>query len=118
MRQHFVVFYAKISPFFKVAENMIKDIAPTTQKSFVVQELSCLFKARYVRRTTQRVADRKKQHVPMSIRKKSIIVREQPPRMCKNNNLKMTCDLAIVQHLITNPEFAKTYTDFNFRMIG
>ena len=94
-----------------------KDSVPTTQKSCVVYEFSCRCEARYVGRTTQRLADRIK-HVPASIGKKSNIVREQPPRMCKNNNPKMNCDWAIGQHLITNPECAKTYTDDNFRIIG
>ena len=30
----------------------------------------------------------------------------------------MTSDSAIGQHLITNPECAKTYTDDSFRIIG
>ena len=64
------------------------------------------------------VADRIKQHVPTSIRKKSNTVREQPPRLCKNNNSKINCESAIGQHLLTNPECAKTYTDDNFRIIG
>ena len=50
--------------------------------------------------------------------KKSNTVREQPPRLCKNNNAKINCESAIGQHLITNPECAKTYTDDNFRIIG
>ena len=54
----------------------------------------------------------------MSIRKKSSTVREQPPRRCKNNNAKINCESAIGQHLITNPECAKTYTDDNFLIIG
>ena len=74
--------------------------------------------ARYVGRTTQRLADRIKQHVPTSIRKKNSTVREQPPRMCKNISSKINCESAIGQHLITNPECAKTYTDDNFRIIG
>ena len=69
-------------------------------------------------RTTQRLADRIKQHVPTSIRKKSNTVREQPPRLCKNNNPKIKCESAIGQHLLTNPECAKTDTDYNFRIIG
>ena len=71
-----------------------------------------------VGRTRQRLADRIKQHVPTSIRKKSSTVREQPPRMCKNISSKINCESAIGQHLITNPECAKTYTDDNFRIIG
>ena len=60
----------------------------------------------------------KKQYVPTSIRKKSSTVREQPPRMCKNISSKINCESAIGQHLITNPECTKTYTDDNFRIIG
>ena len=95
-----------------------KDSVPTTQKSCVVYEFLCRCEARYVGRTTQRLADRIKQHVPTSIRKKSSTVREQPPRMCKNISSKINFESAIGQHLITNPECAKTYTDDNFRIIG
>ena len=61
-----------------------------------------------------------KQHVRMSIKKKSntVRVREQPPRMCKKNNSKINCESVIEQHLIVNPECAKTHTDDNFRIIG
>ena len=38
--------------------------------------------------------------------------------MCKNINSKINCESAIGQHLITNPECAKKYTDDNFRIIG
>ena len=40
------------------------------------------------------------------------------PRLCKNNKSKINCESAIGQHLLTNPECAKTYTDDNFRIIG
>ena len=79
---------------------------------------SCRCDARYVGRTTQRLADRIKQHVPTSIRTKNTIIREQPPRMCKNSNSKMKSDSAIGKHLIENPDCAKTYSDDNFRIIG
>ena len=95
-----------------------KDCVPTTQKSCVVYEFSYLCEARYVGRTTQRLADRIKQHVHASTRKKSKTVREQPPRICKKNNSKINCESAIGQHLTANPECAKTYTDNNFRIIG
>ena len=45
-------------------------------------------------------------------------LREQPPRMCKNISSKINCESAIGQHLIANPECAKTYTDDNFRITG
>ena len=38
--------------------------------------------------------------------------------MCKNISSKINCQSAIGQHLIRNPECAKTYTDDNFRIIG
>ena len=41
-----------------------------------------------------------------------------PPHMCKNISSKINCESAIGQHLVTNPECAKTYTDDNFRIIG
>ena len=37
--------------------------------------------------------------------------------ICKNISSKINCESAIGQHLITNPECAKTYTDDNFRII-
>ena len=45
-------------------------------------------------------------------------VREQPPSIYKKNNAKINCESAIGEHLIANPERAKTYTDENFRIIG
>ena len=66
----------------------------------------------------QRLADRIKQYTPTSISKKSNTARELPPRICKNNKSKINYESAIGQHLITNPECAKTYTDDNFRIIG
>ena len=47
-----------------------KESVPTTQKSCVIYEFPCRCEARYVGRTRQRLADRIKQHVPTSIRKK------------------------------------------------
>ena len=78
-----------------------KDSVPTTQKSCVVYEFSCRCEARYVGRTTQRLADRIK-HVPTSIRKKSSTVREQPDytlmsvgrkklSVCQNNVASFSC---------------------------
>ena len=89
------------------------DRVPTTQKSCVIYEFSCHFQARYIGHTTQRLADRIKQHVPTSIRTKNTTTREQPHRMCKNSISKMKSDSAIGQHLITNPECTKIYSEEN-----
>ena len=95
-----------------------KDGVRTTQKSCIVYEFLRRCEARYVGRTTQRLADRIKQHVATSIRKKSNTERELQPHLCKNNNAKINCESAIKQHLITNPECAETCTNDNFRIIG
>ena len=95
-----------------------KDCVPTTQESCVVYEFSCRCAARYIGCTMQRLVDRIKEHVPMSIRKKSSTARKHPPRICKKNKFKINFESAIRQHLIANPECAKTYTDENFRIIG
>ena len=95
-----------------------KDCVATTKESYVVYEFSCRCETRYVGRTTQRLANRIKQHIHTSIRKKNNTVREEPPRICKKNNSKINCESAIGQRLIANPECAETYTDDNFRIIG
>ena len=84
----------------------------------VVYEFSCRCEARYVGRTTQRLEDRIKQHVPTSIRKKTHTEREQPPRSCKTRKAQNKCDSAIGQHLLENPECAKIYNDDKFWIIG
>ena len=90
-----------------------QDGVPTTRKSCVVYELSCLCKARYVGHTTQRLANRKQRYIPISIWKKSNTTREQPLRMCKNNHSKMNCD-----SVIGNPNCAKTHTGDNLWFVG
>ena len=64
-----------------------KDNFTTTQKSCVLDEFLFRYDARYVGRTTQMLADRIKQHVPTSIRKKGETVGEQLLRLCKNQQL-------------------------------
>ena len=95
-----------------------KDSFPTNQKSCVVYEFSCRYDARYVGRTSEKLADRLKQHVPTSIRTKNTTIRERAPHISKNSNSKMKSDSAIGQHLIKNPECTKTYSDDNFGLLG
>ena len=82
-----------------------------------MSEFSYRYEAQYVGHTTQRLADRKKQHVPMRIRTKSNTAREQPPCKCKNNKSRANCESAIGQHQIANPECAKTYIEVKFWII-
>ena len=54
----------------------------------------------------------------MSIRNKTNAARERPPRICKSNQSEINCESAIGQHLMQNPEYAKTYIEDNFRITG
>ena len=53
-----------------------KDSVPTAQKNCVVYEFSYQCDVCYGERTTRKLADKIKQHVPTSIRKKSRTIRE------------------------------------------
>ena len=91
---------------------------PTNQKSSVIFEFTCQCDSGYVGRTTQRLGDRIKQHVPSNIRNKTAPQREQPPRSCRSRNTVKTSDSAIGQHLLDNPDWEKLYNDDMFRIIG
>ena len=67
---------------------------------------------------TQRLEDRIKQHVPSHIRNKTHPKREQPSRSCKTKITTKTCDSAIGQHLLENPDCANNYNCDMFRIIG
>ena len=94
-----------------------KDCVPTNQKTSVIYEFTCQCESGYVGRTTQRLGDRIKQHVPSNIRNKTVPQREQPPRSCRSRNTVKTSDSAIGQHLLDNPDCAKLYNDDMFRII-
>ena len=71
----------------------------------------------YVVHTTQRLEDRKKQHVLSSIRNKTNPQREQPPPSRRSKSTAKTCDYAIGQRLLENPDCAKNYNGNMFRII-
>ena len=95
-----------------------KGCVPTNQKSAVIYKFTCQCDSGYVGRTTQKLGDRIKQHVPSNIRNKTVPQREQPPRSCRSRNTVKTSDSAIGQHLLDNPDCAKLYNDDMFRIIG
>ena len=61
-----------------------KDCVPAYQKSSVVYEFTCQCDSCYVGRTTQRLGDRIKQHVPSNIRNKTA-----PPKRTASSSLKV-----------------------------
>ena len=102
----------------KALPSIQKDCVPATQKSSVVYESTCQCDSCYVGCTTQRLEDKIKQHVPSNIRNKTHPKREQPPLSCKTKITNKTCDSAIRQHLLENPDCAKNYNCDMFRIIG
>ena len=56
-----------------------KDVLPTTQKSPVIHEYKCHCDSRYVGRTSQRLLDRIKQHVPQWLRQQLTCPRRSQP---------------------------------------
>ena len=96
-----------------------KDVLPTRMKSFVIYEYSCHCDSRYVGRTSQRLQDRIKQHVPKWLRKQAKRpTRSQPGRSCKLKRNNPDCDSAIGQHLLDNEQCAANYNDKLFKILA
>ena len=94
-----------------------KDVLPTIQKSFVIYEHKCHCDSRYVGRTSQRLQDRIKQHVPQWSRQQLTRPRRsQPHRSCKQNDTKPDCDSAIGQHLLE--QCALNYDNKRFSILA
>ena len=60
----------------------------------------------------------KKKNISCNIRNKTHPQREQPPQSCKSKITTKTCDSAIGQHLLENPDCAKNHNGDMFRIIG
>ena len=54
-----------------------KDVLPANQRSVVIYEYVCHCDSRYIGRTTQRLQERIKQHVPKAIRQKTTLTQEE-----------------------------------------
>ena len=95
-------------------ESLINNAAVTSLYLYLCRVEISTFPLHYLGENSITVID----NCSTSTRKKNTTIREQPPRMCNNSNSKMKSDSAMGQHLIKNPECAKTYSDDNFRIIG
>ena len=98
-----------------------KDVLPANQRSMVIYEYVCHCDSRYVGRTTQRLQERIKQHVPKAIRQKtSQPTRTQPNRKCKaksKTQFEPESDSAIGQHLLESNQCARNYSDSQFKIL-
>ena len=96
-----------------------KIVLTTIQKSFVIYEYKCHCNSRYVGRTSQRLQDRIKQHVPQWLRQQLTHPRRsQPHRSCKRNDTKPDCDSAIGQHLLDNDQCVSNYDKKRFSIFA
>ena len=102
-----------------------KDVLPALQNSNVIYQFSCHCDSWYVGRTSQRLQDRIKQHVPKSIRYgTSSPKRDLPICKCKYSTKSTTQiqslmhDLAIELHLLCNPTCAQHYDDSMFSILA
>ena len=88
-------------------------------ESFVLYEYKCHCDSRYVGRTSQRLQDRIKQHVPQWLRQLLTRPRRsQPHRSCKRTDTKPDCNSAIGQHLLDNDRCALNYDDKRFSILA
>ena len=108
-----------------------KDVLPANQRSMVIYEYVCHCNGGYVGRTTQRIQERIKQHVPNAIRQKTALTQEhgtqrsqptrtQPDRKCKaksKTQFKPESDSAIGQHLLESNQCARNYSDSRFKIL-
>ena len=79
-----------------------KDVLPAIQKSSIIYEYKCHCGSRYVGRTSQRLQDHIKQHVPKWLQQYTVSQRVQSNRACKQKQPAPECVLAIEQHLLEN----------------
>ena len=101
-----------------------KDVLPALQKRNVIYQFSCDCDSRYVGRTSQRLRNRIKQHVPKSIRScSSSQKRLFPAHQCKSstqtNTQSLASDSAIGLFLLQqNPTCAQHYDDSRFSVLA
>ena len=88
-----------------------KDVLPALQKSNVIYQFSCHCDTRYVNRTSQRLQDRIKQHLPKPVRFCSSQKRLLPARRCKSSTQSLASDSAIGLLLLQHPVCVQRYDD-------
>ena len=94
-----------------------KGVLFAIQNSFVTYEYKCHCDSRYVGRTSQRLQDRIKPHVPKWLRQHTASQRVQPNRACKRKQPAPECDSAIGQHLLENDQCAANCNDDQFSIL-
>ena len=97
-----------------------KDVLPSHHHSNVIYQFLCHCDSRYVGRTSQRLEERIKQHVPRSIANPPTSVNRQSlSRSCKTNTRpQQFYESAIGQHLLDNAQCALHYSNEKFSILA
>ena len=97
-----------------------KDVLPSHHHSNVIYQLMCHWDSRYVGRTSQRLEEQIKQHVPRSIANPSASHNRQSlSRSCKaNTRPQQFHESAIGQHLLDNAQCAFHYSNEKFFILA
>ena len=97
-----------------------KDVLPSHHHSNVIYQFVCHCDSRYVGRTSQRLEERIKQHVPRSIANPSASSNRQSlSRSCKaNTRPQQFHESSIGQHLLDNAQCALHYSNKKFSILA
>ena len=99
-----------------------KDVLPSHQHSNLIYQFKCHCDSRYVGRTSQRLEERIKQHVPRSISNPAATCedRQSLSRACKarSGRTQQFHESAIGQHLLDNIECARHYNNSMFSVLA
>ena len=100
-----------------------KNVLPASKKSNVIYRFSCHCDSWYVRRTSQRLQGRIKQHVPKSIRsgvssQKRVLPARDRKFSSQSATQHLASDSAIGPHLLQNPTCAQHYDDNRFSILA
>ena len=100
-----------------------KDVLPALQKSNVIYQFSCHCDNRYVGRTSQKLQNRSKQHVPKSLHSCSSSQKRLLPdplrkSSTQTNTQSLASESAIGRYLLQNPTCAQHYDDSRFSILA
>ena len=97
-----------------------KDVLPAFHQSNIIYQFLRHCDSRYVGRTSQRLQQRTKQHVPKTILSEHVSQRRTLARSCKpiRSFKAETFFSTIGQHLLQNPTCAREYNDNKFSILA
>ena len=101
-----------------LADSVLQTLRSSAHVPAYQYQYVCRCKCRYVGRTSQRLQDRIRQHVPKTICNKTNQERIQPTRKSKINSSTPNCDSTIGTHLLKHPNCALHYNDNQFSILS